>query len=1209
MDTQSVRPRRRFFQFLAALLSMAFILIVVTNVCSCGGGSQSTNTTTPPAPPPSYALMVGPNTVTLQQGGSPQQVTLEETPIGSGPPFTVTVSFPSLPAGIAVYPSGPITLYSPSDVATIIVAATSAAATGQVTLNIASANGYVNQTTPLPINVSAAAPFQISLSSKQLSLEAGSSGDIQVSTTSNATPLPDVSLQFSTAPAQPDLQSPVVTGSEPGPFTVTFYSNVDSPPIANVPVFVTASSNTGGTSTAILSVTVTSPFPAITAATRSNFVQTDDNPAGVVYDSARKLVFATLPDLNEVVVLSSTNQQLVATIPAEQPGAIDESADGSTVFVGSLAKIFTVDPTSFEITGSEPVPTTGDVEDEPVGLVALSTGNVLVLNGPGGHIFLWNPTAGTMTPDDPPSFPSPVGGPYFLARSADRTTAVLSSESGYSPVAVLYGATLNSYSAPYLNSNFQGATFSLSPDGSEVAVFGSGPSGVSGLYLYDNQFNLLSSWLDGTGNSIFSLDGTTIYASLLEVNGGFGSIGAAFDATTLAPKGLFLMGQHYTMEPLAIDETGMIFGAGLLGVSATDASDPGELVPDTSLEPSGSPATDACAGKSGPIQPGTTFPAVPSFSFPNVLCPSTGSLTSPESSAIAGNGFDQNSNYSVFVGAPPASPQAAPATELSVKSPQEIDLLVPKGSVPGPANVTFVRSDGWYEILPDAVNYGPTIVAIDPDTVPPSDQTTINIYGYGFATSGVTPTTVTIGGQSAAIVGIAPIANNTDLQTPLETMQVTAPPGSPGTADVTVTTFYGSATLSGGVQYLASAEVYPLAGQLNSIVYDQQRQRLYVANTDHDSVELFDLTANSFLSPITVGNNPTYMALTPDGTELAVLNSTDSTVSVINPSTGAVISTESALTSQDQACSGQAQSLTSLNPHLVVENVGCSSSNTNVTHVLNLDTGVISCAGVPGCDSTGTNLAIGFAPVGMASSPDGSTVFFTSGSTQVALLNLSSSSLTTGLGAPNGGSNPTSAAANANDSIFSAGFGAFNGQLGSLSVGAIEYYFTLNGLEQEDAHAEALNPSGSLLFVPRTGSGVTSNVDIFDVHRGRLAWRVRLPEGTADVLNELALDETGTKIFVITQSGLTVAQLVADPLSIASVTPSSAAAGTQVTIRGSGFQSGATVMFGSSATTATFVDSMTLQVTVPSLPNGPVRVTVTNSDGQQYLFDYAFTVN
>lgn len=41
----------------------------------------------------------------------------------------------------------------------------------------------------------------------------------------------------------------------------------------------------------------------------------------------------------------------------------------------------------------------------------------------------------------------------------------------------------------------------------------------------------------------------------------------------------------------------------------------------------------------------------------------------------------------------------------------------------------------------------------------------------------------------------------------------------------------------------------------------------------------------------------------------------------------------------------------------------------------------------------------------------------------------------------------------------------------------------------------------------------------------------------------------------------------------------------------------------------TFVDLNTLQATVPSMPTGPLRVTVTNPDGQKYAFDDAFTVN
>ena len=135
-------------------------------------------------------------------------------------------------------------------------------------------------------------------------------------------------------------------------------------------------------------------------------------------------------------------------------------------------------------------------------------------------------------------------------------------------------------------------------------------------------------------------------------------------------------------------------------------------------------------------------------------------------------------------------------------------------------------------------------------------------------------------------------------------------------------------------------------------------------------------------------------------------------------------------------------------------------------------------------------------------------------------------------------------------------------------------------------------------------------MDIFDVHQGRLALRIALPEApTISMPPSLAVDETGTKVFILTRSGLTIAQLAVAPLSIASVNPASGASGATVTIRGSGFQSGTTVLFGTTSATTTFVDGMTLKATVPSLSSGPVRVTVTNPGGQQYFFDAAFTVN
>jgi hypothetical protein len=102
------------------------------------------------------------------------------------------------------------------------------------------------------------------------------------------------------------------------------------------------------------------------------------------------------------------------------------------------------------------------------------------------------------------------------------------------------------------------------------------------------------------------------------------------------------------------------------------------------------------------------------------------------------------------------------------------------------------------------------------------------------------------------------------------------------------------------------------------------------------------------------------------------------------------------------------------------------------------------------------------------------------------------------------------------------------------------------------------------------------------VRQGRLALRLALPEfPTVPKPPSLAVDETSTKVFILTRSGLTIAQLAVAPLSIASVNPASGASRATVTIRGSGFQSGASILFGTSLATTTFVDGMTLKATVP----------------------------
>jgi hypothetical protein len=258
---------------------------------------------------------------------------------------------------------------------------------------------------------------------------------------------------------------------------------------------------------------------------------------------------------------------------------------------------------------------------------------------------------------------------------------------------------------------------------------------------------------------------------------------------------------------------------------------------------------------------------------------------------------------------------------------------------------------------------------------------------------------------------------------------------------------------------------------------------------------------------------------------------------------------------------------------------------------------------VAGCTSDGTDLAFDSGLAAMASTPDGTKIFLGDSSMiegePVGLLDFTANTLTTGFTGTF-----LDAATDMDANTFAAAFAMSNVQL--LRTGIMNDLSILNAGAQSVHYVigEKLNPSGSLLFAPQD-----SGVDIFDVHRGRLTMHVAMPESIPLDSNAMALDETGTKMFLISNSGITIAQLFKAPLSLANVNPAMGAPGTQVTIRGSGFLNGATVTLGTTQETATFVDSNTLQVTVPQIANGTVRVTVTNPGDQQYSFDDAFTVN
>ncbi len=73
------------------------------------------------------------------------------------------------------------------------------------------------------------------------------------------------------------------------------------------------------------------------------------------------------------------------------------------------------------------------------------------------------------------------------------------------------------------------------------------------------------------------------------------------------------------------------------------------------------------------------------------------------------------------------------------------------------------------------------------------------------------------------------------------------------------------------------------ATPLSDLIFDQTRQRVYIANTGLNRVEVYDIKGQAFLTPIKVGQMPSSMALTPDGFTLYVANSGGENLSVVDP--------------------------------------------------------------------------------------------------------------------------------------------------------------------------------------------------------------------------------------------------------------------------------------------------------------------------------------
>ena len=1160
-DPHSTTDDRRIF-------CLYFVMVVTGLLAACGSGNSSGSVSGGnPPPSPDFSLSVEEQTVTVQQGGAIQIQTVGVTPLDdfSG---TIQFSISGLPSGVTLAAPGPYTVSVPGtqDGVSFPLQASLTSAAGTTQVSVTATSGSITHTATFSIAVAQAAPFTINVSPPTATLTPGTSLTLTISAVSSSIPPPQLGVALS------NMNFPGVNIAYPqgfltpsNPLTFGIDATALAEPLENAPLVLTASDSNHNSAIFTLPVTIELPFSANTTPTRSTFSRTDRAPTGMVYDQARKLLFVSVEILDEVVVLSSVDGHRVAAITVPYPSGVDESADGSAVYVVSpyFPGVTTIDPNILQVVGHSAVPGNVYGANGPPSFFQLATlSNGEVALGSGTALYFWDPATNSFTLFN--QYLLAQGG--LIARSADHSKVLFYGSSGS-----VYDVATNTFT-PWIE-NF-GANCAISPNGQEIVSVGLQGSPT---IFYDSNLNEIATMQINAFpvlGVVYGLDGKHVYV-LIQQTDSLNSVAAVIDTTSYSVAGLvpgfnfsiFLPFSSQWIATFATDETNMLFGATQSGVGFLDMSSPTSLAP---------------------VLPG-----------PFQIQPTLASLTGPTPALITGAGFQQNLTYALYLGPPPSSTQSLMATSVSIQSNSALTVAIPAGSVAGSANATLTRSDGFFEVMPDAISFGPSVLSVDANAGSPDGGDTIQITGHGLSSE---TTQVTIGGQTAQASPSTSSFNQSGILT--DGISVKTPPGTPGLADVTITNSGGSITIPRSFQYLNSVQVYPNADLFDDLAYDESRQLLYISSENTNQIQLFDLSSNQYTSTIPVGNSPTSVATTPDGALLATVNANDGTVSVIDLTKLQVVGTYPALTTADEdpGCGGAVLNIVGAFPHRIVEDVACLAEfpGSGAIHIINLDTGSISCQGVAGCDADGVDIASG--SYSIAATPDGQEIFLASqaqsGGT-VSLLNLNANTFAT---ADEGLSND--AAANADGTVFAGSFGLFDDQLSRFNILAYEPYSDAGNESITNLPGEKLNPSGSLLFVPQS-----SGVDIFDVHTGRLAMHVALPDPLPTDTNAMVLDETGTKMFIISNTGLTIADLYQAPLSLATVNPSSGASGTTVTLRGSGFLDGVQVTFGTASAAVTFVDSNTLQVTVPPLPAGPVRISIANPYGSQYSFDAAFSVD
>jgi len=1179
--------------------SLIFVALL-TFLDGCGGGVGSSA----PPPPPSFSIRLSTTTLAIAPNTS-SLVSLSLVP-ANGFSGAVTVTLGGLPTGITALPASPFEL--PASGLTLTLTAGANVANGSYTLTFQATSGSLTSSATASLTVQPLASFSLSLFFSSLTVRQGGS----VSGTFNITPTDSGSGNFSVSLSVSGLPTGVTASfaQNPQPIgigqpSVTLMANSAATLVQNITVnLVGTRTSDGATATTPFFLNVAQPAGSLSG-NRTTFVSTDDTPSSIAYDPVHNQIFAALPDLAHVDVISTTGQ-IIRSIPVPDARGLSLTPDGTRVLVtGYTQQLAWIDTSSLEIVQRDILPLfQPSCQCNPQFIVpgkalVMANGKVLVF----GVTFVtgvleWDPHAGQITLQNASSL---VGQGVFGVRSGDGTKALFSSDSIPGTIA-LYDSASDSFTATRSFSNFPFA-LATNPHGTQFAVAVSGEP----IHILNNQLQDLGNGLGQapvggilTGMQ-YSADGQYLYFVSTPGNVPLISTVNATSLTLIGQAPAYASNIAYITRvpplfvetPMAADSSGMLFGAADHGVALDDSTDF---------------QTTGAAG--APV-------------FAIIVEPAEGPSTAPTSIAIKTQVFDTLPD--VWFG-------SLRGTNLGFNAIGQVQATAPPSPVAGPVNVKIIDPDGTEGNIPQGYTYGSAPVSYSTLAVSLSGGVSADLFGYGFSADVPgAPIQVTVGGGAATVslATLFPAEYPFGYPFPLQHLRVAIPAGTPGTKDVNVTSPAGSALFAKGLHYVQSVTSYSSADTFGLVIVDPTRQQLYLAAGDH--LDVFSTSTRTFLSPIAIPSiggtrQLAGLALTPDNAKLLVANFSDNSVAIINP--------DSPSSSQVVQVVPSGTGNGSVGPTYIASTstglcfIGTANGNPESGTTLNLYQLNLSTLQVSPVTISGNNLFVG-SPATLAGARNGTAVFafFTGNSGGTVYAWSASSGVWTN-------EHDTQAflsdgGASGDGNVFAIDMAGGFGFTGTV-VEFLDQQTNLlgrSGLPEFMAalpvRGMKLNDAGSLAYVPVTASIPTegansseSAVDIYDVAHNELRERVLLaetfsqPPSSTILWNGITIDPSGSNIFLLTNKGVTVVTLDAVPLSIGSVSPRQGSAGAPVTIRGSGFAQAITASFGATSGNVLFVDSDTLQATIPpTLPTGPVSITLTNPDGSTYKLDDAFTVN